>query len=111
MHTIQIDDDVYQVPADWDELTSDQLRYLVHLTRKEQPIEQLKLLMLLYCLRARVARHPKLWKPLISLKVGSESPRIRIRIGRKSYWLSPEEVNLMAKQWGWLINYVDSSSS
>ena len=111
MHTIQIDDDTYQVPADWDELTPDQLRYLARITREEQPIEQLKLLMLLYCLRARVARHPKLWKPLISLKVGSESPRVRIRIGRKSYWLTPEEVNLMADQLGWLITSRETSAS
>ena len=111
MHTIQIDDDTYQVPADWDELTPDQLRYLARLTREEQPIEQLKLLMLLYCLRARVARHPKLWKPLISLKVGSESPRVRIRIGRKSYWLTPEEVNLMADQLAWLVTSRETSAS
>ncbi len=103
MRTIQIDNDTYQVPADWDELTPDQLRYLVRITREEQPIGQLKLLMLLYCLRARVARHPKVWKPLIHLKVGAESPRVRIRIRRKSYWLTPEEVNLMADQFGWLV--------
>lgn len=59
--------------------------------------------MLLYCLRARVTRHPKLSKTLARLKVGTESLRVCLRIRRKRYWLTPEEVNLMADQMDWLL--------
>lgn len=103
MRTIQINDDLYQIPSEWDELTPAQLEYLSRISRSDQPVEQFKLLMLLYCLRARVTRHPKLSKTLARLKVGTESPRVCLRIRRKRYWLTPEEVNLMADQMDWLL--------
>lgn len=103
MRTIQINDDLYQIPSEWDELTPAQLEYLSRISRSDQPVEQFKLLMLLYCLRARVTRHPKLSKTLARLKVGTESPRVCLRIRRKRYWLTPEEVNLMADQMAWLL--------
>jgi len=103
VRTIQINDDLYQIPSEWDELTPAQLEYLSRISRSDQPVEQFKLLMLLYCLRARVTRHPKLSKTLARLKVGTESPRVCLRIRRKRYWLTPEEVNLMADQMDWLL--------
>ena len=103
MRTIQINDDLYQIPSEWDELTPAQLEYLSRISRSDQPVEQFKLLMLLYCLRARVTRHPRLSKTLARLKVGTESPRVCLRIRRKRYWLTPEEVNLMADQMAWLL--------
>lgn len=38
MHTIQINDDIYKLPENWDELTSDQLRYLVRITQTDIPV-------------------------------------------------------------------------
>lgn len=111
MRTIQINDDLYQIPSEWDELTPAQLEYLSRISRSDQPAEQFKLLMLLYCLRARVTRHPKLSKTLVRLKVGTESPRVCIRIRRKRYWLTPEEVNLMADQMAWLLTEKETDLS
>lgn len=111
MHTIQINDDLYQVPSEWDELTPAQLEYLARISRSDQPVEQFKLLMLLYCLRARVTRHPRLGKTLAKLKVGTESPRVCLSIRRRRYWLTPEEVNLMADQMGWLLTEKETDLS
>ena len=52
MHTIQINDDTYTLPGSWDELTPKQLLYLVKLTKSNIPVEQVKIYMMLYCLKA-----------------------------------------------------------
>ena len=85
MHTIQINDDLYRVPADWDELTTAQLEYLALISQGEQPVEQFKLLALLYCLGARIDGHGK------------------IRIGKKAYALGADSINRMADVMGWTL--------
>ena len=62
MHTIQINDDTYTLPESWDELTPKQLLYLVKLTKSDIPVEQVKVYMMLYCLKAHVCRHKKIFK-------------------------------------------------
>ena len=54
MHTIQIKDDTYTLPGSWNELTPKQLLYLVKLTKSDIPVEQVKVYMMLYCLKAHV---------------------------------------------------------
>lgn len=85
MHTIQIHDDLYHVPAEWDELTVPQLEYLARISRTEQPVEQFKLLALLYCIGARID--------------GSK----RMRIGKKTYTLDAARLNRLADVMGWLL--------
>lgn len=83
MHTLQINDDTYQVPADWDELTVPQLEYLARISQADQPVEQFKLLALLRCLGARI------------------DGRGRVRIGKKAYTLDAERMNRLADVMGW----------
>lgn len=96
MHQVQIYDDIYQLPATWDELSNQELAYLVKLTQKDVSLEQVKIYMLLYCLKARVTRHRKIYGNQVHLSVGKESENVRFRVRRKKYLLTPEEVNSLA---------------
>lgn len=103
MHTIQIDNDIYHLPQNWDELTNNQLLYLVKLTQSDIPIEELKIYMLLHCLQARVDRHKNIYKNKVRIIVGQPSEKVRFRIRKKSYLLRPEEVNALADLFGFLL--------
>lgn len=103
MHTIQIDNDTFQLPQNWDELTNDQLLYLVKLTQGDIPIEELKIRMLLYCLQARVDRHKEIYKDKVRITVGQPSEKVRFRVRKKSYLLRPEEVNALADLFSFLL--------
>ena len=87
MHTLQINDDTYHVPANWDELTVPQLEYLARISQADQPVEQFKLLALLYCLGARI------------------DGRGRVRIGKKTYALDAENMNRLAGLMNWTLPY------
>ena len=104
MHTIQINDDLYQVPQCWDELKPKQLEYLARISQGKQPVEQLKILMLLYCLKARMKRTPVLMGIKANKIVGSQKERHSVRIGRRVYRLTTEEVSCLADLFGWLLN-------
>lgn len=93
MHRIQINDDYYRLPESWDELTTDQLLHLVRLTSSDTPIEQLKVHMMLYCLRAHVCRHKAIFKEYIKIRIGQ----------RKRYMLLPDEVNQLANLFSFLL--------
>lgn len=103
MHTIQIYDDIYHLPESWDELTSEQLRYLVRITQTDIPIEQVKIYMLLYCLQAHVCRHKDIYQDYVRITVGQPSDKIKFQVRRKSYMLRPEEVNALANLFGFLL--------
>lgn len=103
MHTIQINDDLYQVPQCWDELTPKQLEYLARISQGKQPVEQLKILMLLYCLKARMKWTPVLMGIKANKIVGSQKERHSVRIGRRVYRLTAEEVSCLADLFGWLL--------
>ena len=102
MHTIQINDDLYKLPENWDELTTDQLRYLVRITQTDIPIEQVKIYMLLYCLQAHVCRHKGIYNQSVRVTIGQPSDKVRFRI-HKSYILLPEEVNTLANLFHFLL--------
>lgn len=93
MHRIQINDDYYRLPESWDELTTDQLLHLVRLTSSDTPIEQLKVHMMLYCLRAHVCRHKAIFKEYTKIRIGQ----------RKRYILLPDEVNQLANLFSFLL--------
>lgn len=103
MHTIQINDDTYQLPQTWDELTTAQLRYLFKLTQTDLPIEQVKIYMLLYCLQAHVCRHKDIYNDSVRITVGQPSDKVRFDVRKKSYLLLPEEVNALASLFHWLL--------
>ncbi|WP_333615924.1 hypothetical protein [Bacteroides pyogenes] len=104
MHTIQINDDTYLLPACWDDLTPGQLLKLARLTGTDTPVEQIKVHMLLHCLRARVMRHKKIFREQVRIKVGRESQTVRFRVRRRSYLLTPEEVNTLADLFSFLVS-------
>lgn len=106
MHTIQINDDTYQVPSSWDGLTRKQLEYLARISQGNQPVEQLKILMLLYCLGARMKRPPKLRGVKPDKVVGIQSNRYAVRIRRKVYRLMVDEVITMSNLFDWLLRFV-----
>ena len=108
MHTIQINDDSYKLPENWDELTTKQLLYLVKLTTSDIPVEQVKIYMMLYCLKAHVCRHKKIFKEYVQIKIGQESETVRFQIRSHSYFLLPEEISKLADQLSFLIRVEDN---
>lgn len=102
MHQVQIYDDLYQLPESWDELTPGELFYLVYLTQVDAPLEKVKIHMLLYCLKAHVTPHRKIYGEQVRIAVGKESENICFRIRKKKYLLTPEEVNGLASLFGFL---------
>lgn len=103
MHTIQINDDIYTLPENWDEFTPKQLLYLVKLTKSDTPIEQIKTHLMLYCLQAHVCRHKKIFKEYVHIKIGQESQTVRFRIRKHSYLLLPSEVCAIADQLSFIV--------
>lgn len=106
MHTIQINDDVYQLPANWDDLSREQLEFLARATQSNQPVEQLKILMLLKCLKARMRLPPRLRGIQPRMTIGTQSERFALRIGRKLYRLTAKEVESMSSLFHWLLKPV-----
>lgn len=96
MHQVQIYDDPYQLPENWDELTSIELGYLVHLTQQDISLEKVKVHMLLYCLKAHVTSHRKIYGDQVRIAVGKESTNICFRIRKRKYLLTPEEIHSLA---------------
>lgn len=88
MHNIQINDDTYLLPENWDELSADELQYLVKITQQDTPLETIKIYMLFYCLKAHVASHKERYgnRSLIIIKKGH----------KRKYLFTPEEINSLA---------------
>ncbi|MDR2627506.1 MAG: hypothetical protein LBC40_05690 [Dysgonamonadaceae bacterium] len=57
MKTLKLNEDLYEIPGTWNELTMKQLVFLIHLTEKPLTAEEIKLKMLLFCLPAHVRRY------------------------------------------------------
>jgi hypothetical protein len=108
MHTIQINDDIYKLPENWDDLSPKQLLYLVKLTKSDIPVEQVKIYMTLYCLKAHVCRHKEIFKEYVHIKIGQESETVRFKIRNHSYFLLPEEISKIADQLSFLIRVEDN---
>lgn len=102
MHQIQIYDDFYHLPENWDELSPSELTYLVKLTQQEEPLEKIKIHLMLYCLKAHVTHHRKIYGDPVRIAIGQESEKVLFRIRKKKYLLSPEEVSSLAGLFGFL---------
>lgn len=59
MKTIQIDNNKYPVPENWNEMTNDQLLFLAHLFNQDRTAQEVKLQLLLFTLKARVNRYKR----------------------------------------------------
>jgi hypothetical protein len=106
MHDILINNDSYKLPAEWVDLTPDQLRYLFKITREEDlSLERVKVLMMLYCLRAKVSPHPQIrfLGKKFALLLGQVRLDATLRIGRKKYVLTPEDVLSLSDLFEFLI--------
>lgn len=102
MHKIQINDDIYQLPGSWDELTCDELLYLAKLTREDISLEKVKIHMLLYCLKAHVSRHRKRYNNLVCIVIGKSKPI--------KYLFTPEEVYTLANVFSFLFEVEKDSN-
>jgi hypothetical protein len=92
MRKLQLNEDVYDIPGTWNELTTEQLCYLIRLVNKLLSAEEIKLKMLLYCMRACV----KTYIPT------DEGMLFRIKTGKKKYDLSAEELAICADLFAYL---------
>lgn len=79
------------------------MTYLVKLTQNDVSIEQVKIYMLLYCLKAHVSRHRKIYGDQVRISVGKESENVSFRVRRKKYLLTPEEVCNLAHLFHFLV--------
>ena len=108
MVRIQIDNDVYTIPEKWEELTKKELLYLAKITKEDIPTEQVKLYMLLYHLKAHVARHADLECEKYKIVVGKSPETVRFRIRNKRYKLSPGEVIQLSNLYSFLFTRVET---
>lgn len=108
MHEILIDDNRYYLPENWDELTVPQLQFLIRLTQSDIAIEQLKIEMMLYCLKARVCRDKVVNLDKVCIAVGQRTKKVTFSVRNRSYLLTPEEVNALANLFEFLLKSVDS---
>ncbi|MGL4853183.1 MAG: hypothetical protein ACRC3Z_11165 [Phocaeicola sp.] len=108
MVTIQLYNDTYQVPEKWEELTLKELLYLSKLTTKEVPAQKLKLQLFLYHLNARVVQLREAdsfysYQPDGEVKRKIQKSLYEIKIGRKSYGLTAEQLTRLSDLYDFLI--------
>ena len=84
----------YLLPGKWDELTTGQLLFLVKLVDKNISVEEIKLKMLLFCMKGRVRRN-------------NIDRSFRIKAGKKYFDLSAEELYAICEIFDYLFAYKD----
>ena len=111
MRTITLDQDSYQVPGSWDELSPKQLEFLARQLQKEVPVQQIKLYMVLHCLQAHVRQAPHHFGSTILHDLGLEPAIITLIIGRKRYRMDAEQFVLLAELMDYLVQPVEAEAS
>ncbi len=79
MRTIQIDNNTYEVPGDWNEMTNDQLLFLALLFKQERTAQEVKLQLLLFSLKAQIKRYTR-----------AQGDGCKVTIQGKTFYLLPE---------------------
>lgn len=79
---LQLNEDIYHLPGTWDELSTDQLCHIIKLVLKQLSAEEIKLKMLLYCIKGRV----EIYTPTPA------EMYFRLKVGKSRYDLSAEEL-------------------
>ena len=112
MHIIKINDDEYRLPANWNELTMDQLLYLSRLTKQpDLPVQKLTIYMVFYCLGAHIADDSRVFGRKIKMKLGKESHTVRMAIGQKHYDLDPPMYVQLSSLMDFLIERTETKES
>ncbi|MDR1455532.1 MAG: hypothetical protein LBJ01_07775 [Tannerella sp.] len=102
MRTLQLNEDIYELPGTWNELTVEQLTYLIGLAGKQSSEEEIKLKMLLFCMGAYVRKYRKLL---------TNTFRYTIVAGKAKYDLSAEEVSVVCDIFSYLFTEHDGKVS
>lgn len=98
MKTLTIGEDNYLIPGNWNELTNDQLIFLVRMMQNKVSTEEVKLKLLLYCMNAQVRRQEKTPEGLL---YHISAPK------KKNYALTPMQMSAMADIFDYLFIYID----
>lgn len=75
----------YSVPGEWNDLSQDQLIYLIRMVQNQVTAEEVKLKLLLYCIDGGVKKYNDRIDGRVFL----------LKIRKDKFWLSPAEVNAM----------------
>ncbi|MDL2262962.1 hypothetical protein LJC11_05635 [Bacteroidales bacterium OttesenSCG-928-I21] len=92
MRKLQLNEDVYMLPGEWNELTPDPLCYLIKLVNKGLSAEEIKLKMLLYCMKARIHTYKKTKEEILFC----------LKSGRNKYYLNSEELYIVSDIFSYL---------
>lgn len=101
MKTITFDTDKYLLPGDWNDLSVEQLFFLISLTKKNIPIQELKVKMLLFCLGAYVAPERK----------NRNTDAQIICIGKKKYPVTFEQMTFLSDLFNFLLSNTDEKGN
>ncbi|MDR1716328.1 MAG: hypothetical protein LBS20_10825 [Prevotella sp.] len=85
---------IFHLPGEWNELSTDQLLFLIELVGKNVPAEEIKLKLLLYCLKTRVRKR-------------NIDFSYRLKIRKSYYDLSVEELYAISEIFDYLFIYKD----
>lgn len=99
MVKIDIGNDSYCIPSTWSELSLRELLYLAKLTQQDIPVQQLKLFMLIYHLNGHISRQKK-----------SMGKDYGLRIKRKTYILTHEELNELSALYDFLLTKIENNA-
>ena len=94
MKTIKINDKPFELPEHMNEMTREQLLFLVKLVKKEVPIQDVKVKILLFCLNARM-------KPMKNQEF------FRVSIDHQTYGFTAEQIMLLSSTFDFLFTQPD----
>ena len=110
MYRIQIDNDIFEIPEGWHELTQRELLYLAKLTQQDISCQELKLKMMLYHLRGKVSYHRDIYRDTFKIKIGQCRSKVKLSLRRKSYLLTPDHVNQLTGLYNFLYTLDESAN-
>jgi hypothetical protein len=85
MRTLQLNNDIYHLPGTWNELTAEQLLYLINQVNRRASAEEIKLKLLLFCLPAHVRKY----------RVTDGSHHFTVISGKRKYHFSAQEIGII----------------
>lgn len=89
MNAFTINNKRFEVPSEWNELTEDQMLRVAKLSLERCDAEEVKMLMLIHCLSARVRR---------------SSNSVQLKIGDERYYLSAEQYAQLSSAFNWMFD-------
>lgn len=89
MNAFTINNKRFEVPSDWNELTEEQLARVAELSLMKLDAEEVKMMMLITCLNARVRR---------------SSNSVQLKIGDERYYLDAEQYAQLSSAFDWMFD-------